>query len=174
MSARLNTPQVTIACDIDGVLAPVTLDAGKECIWLPKVNYGTHVLTRVVSALKYWHHLGARVMWHSTWRPPYTDELAEMLNLPSFEVFASDEEFLRPTPPERWWKLAAVERWLRESTSEDRLIWIDDDIDYGISTGEITPSILEDPRLTILSPDTEIGLSQEQIDQIVGIVAREV
>lgn len=151
---------VTIACDIDGVIAPVTARPDlRDCVELPHVNYGTHVLVRAVAALKGWHASGAQVTWHSTWRSPYTDELADALNLPAFEHFASEEEFLFEDGSNTWWKLRAIQRWLRERPAGAQLIWIDDDIKEAVDQGEIDQQTLADPRLTIVSPELDRGLS---------------
>lgn len=165
---------ITIACDVDGVIAPVTLvEPAPGCITLPRVNHGTQVLTRAVSALKGWVETGASVAWHSTWRGAYTDELARVLSLEGISTFASDEEFLHPTPEHSWWKLAAVDRWLRQrpADSDERLIWIDDDINDAIVAGEIAGEILADRRLQIISPDLSTGLTEVEIDFISSLIA---
>ncbi|WP_181273571.1 HAD domain-containing protein [Brevibacterium oceani] len=164
-------PTITIACDVDGVLAPVTLaDPAPGCIELPRVNHGTQVLTRVVAALKGWHAAGAEVLWHTTWRSPYTDDLERTLSLPRFGHLASEDEFLRPDPPRSWWKLAAVERWLRDAPDDARLVWIDDDIDDAIVAGEVAGQTLRDPRLRIISPDSGAGLTAVEIDLVSSLV----
>lgn len=127
----------TIACDIDGIIAPLLDEISPTCAELPYVNHGTHVLLHGIAALKKWHHLGAQIQGHSTWRPPYTDELAQAVRLPQFETFASEQEYLRPSPPDSWWKLAAVQRWLhqRPAHTRERLVWINDDIEEAVSSG---------------------------------------
>jgi len=163
----VSRPAVTIACDIDGVIAPVDL-APAGCVELPRVMYDTHVLTRAVAALKRWHALGARVLWHSTWREPYTDELATTLTLPGFGTFASEEEFLLEDDSNTWWKLRAVQRWLREAPQDNSalLVWIDDDIADAIEQGEIDRATLEDPRLVVVSPTTQAGLTISEIEVV--------
>ena len=165
---------VTIACDIDGVLAPISLEPDlTTIIELPRVNHGTHVLLAGIRALKMWHHLGAVVSWHSTWRPPYTDDLARTVYLPDFPVFATEDEFLCPEPDERaWWKLSAIKRWLRDHPDAQtaQLIWIDDDIDDAIREGEISPELLDDPRLKIISPTPDTGLTAENITTVTELI----
>mgnify|MGYP000850808742 FL=1 len=143
----------------------MTAEPGRGCIQLPRVMHGTHVLTYVASALREWHHLGADVLWHTAWRSPYTDDLENVLRLSRMEAFASEEEFLRPESDACWWKLCAVQRWLREAADDVLPVWIDDEI------GEhCRAKHLADPRLVVVAPEPKTGLTPEQISQITQVL----
>jgi hypothetical protein len=158
--------RITIACDIDGVIAPVTADPdAAQCIELPRVMYGTHVLVRAIGALKKWDGLGARVLWHSAWREEYTRDLEFATCLPALEQFASEREF-EHTPERDWWKTTAIRRWLHQAGDDEQLIWIDDSIPEVAQHGHIPSDLIDDPRLTVITPEPHEGLTVEQIESV--------
>ena len=42
-------------------------------------------------------------------------------------------------------------------------MWLDDDIAYSISKGEIGDELQRDPRLVMISPDTHIGIEPGEL-----------
>lgn len=166
---------LTIACDIDGVLQPMDPLQTRHLsslIKLPDVQHGTILTQHAADALREWQRVpGVRLLWHTTWRSPYTDDLTEALQMPPIDHFATDEQFLRPVPGFMWWKLAAVVHWLRHTaTADDHLIWIDDDISDARENGEISDLVITDPRLHLISPSLELGLMPQDIGEIQQLI----
>src|SRR5687768_10208625 len=86
----------------------------------------------------------AEIRWHSTWQDESL-KVGRLMGLPEFKVQECPEwlryqfngsalasELIRACMPP-WWKYPAVERVVTQE--KRRLIWIDDDIDFQISTG---------------------------------------
>lgn len=158
---------ITIACDIDGVIAPLEPSlVAADTVELPHVCYGTHVLVSAIHALKNWSSKGATILWHTTWDHVETDELERLATLPHLDRFSTDEKFAAMTP--MWWKAASVQRWLDDAGLDDRLVWIDDDI---IDEFDGIPvQVRSDRRLIMISPSPEIGLSKGEITHITDLI----
>jgi hypothetical protein len=118
---------------------------------------------------------GIEVLWHTSWWVDAPESLAPALGLTHLsgseeKLFATKDEFLgkAPTSSSTWWKLAAVQRWLDEhpisaSDHHDLLIWIDDDINDAVRSGEISTQLQRDPRLAMISPSIHIGINPAEL-----------
>lgn len=119
---------------------------------------------------------GIEVLWHTSWWREAPESLAPALGLSALsggieKMFATEDEYLgksHATWSSNWWKLAVVERWLREhpitpAGEHDLLIWVDDEIDKAVRSGEIPPQLLGDPRLVTISPALHVGLNADEL-----------
>lgn len=171
---------VTIALDVDGVVSPVTPvsnnrpamsehDLGCSYTYLPDIMTGALVSDDVVATLQRLHQKPeVTITWHTSWWDSASEDLAPALNLPSFSMFATDEEYADSSG--KWWKLAAVERWLRQARPNETLIWIDDDIAEAKSLRDIPDWVLSDPRLITVSPSIRRGLTTGDLNFITSAV----
>lgn len=138
----MHPTHVTVAIDIDGVLAPLVdwerdpklheIATGWPFRSLQEVMLRTVVAEPVVQTLLELDAPGAcsaadapsvRVLWHSSWWLQAAEELAPALGLAHLTggletMFATEDEYLgRSTgawADDSWWKLRAVQRWLRD------------------------------------------------------------
>lgn len=167
--------KTTIALDVDGVLSPVTgmntglpdkAYPGWEYTVLGAKCFGAVVGLPVVALLRELLEKGTTIKWHTSWREN-AEYIGEDLGLPHFDQFATEEVYRGVgLPRKKWWKLAGVEAWAGQAADDERLIWLDDDIFDAALNGEIPSEILEDPRITIISPHTYWGLSSSDLERI--------
>lgn len=161
---------ITIALDIDGAFSPITkMNSGLprpdnrwedwEYLIAPK-SFGACFAEPVVELFK---ELSTRdnvtVKWHSSWRE-LAEKLSEELELPEWTQFTDDDSVDN-------WKVAAVRKWLLfNSCTDNRLIWIDDDIDRFISSKVFPNPEHTNPRLTKICPDSNKGISPDDLKLI--------
>lgn len=179
----MNIRSITVALDVDGVLLPLvdSDDASRherETGWsftqlegqLPLTVAAAEVLSTIRQLVSEEAPIPTTVLWHTSWRYEASRSLAPTLDLPGLTggeetQFATTLEYRNSS---NWWKLAAVERWLREHPVQpdgtfDRLIWIDDDAADSIRSGEISRSLLEDDRLVIITPSIHNGIEPGEL-----------
>ncbi|ROR76105.1 hypothetical protein SAMN06295974_3747 [Plantibacter flavus] len=111
------------------------------------------------------------VLWHSSWRLEASQGLAPALGAGHLtggadRMFATVHEYRDRGAT--WWKLVAIERWLQKNPATQAgpnplLIWIDDDINAAVRSGEIAPELLRDPRVALISPATNIGINAVEL-----------
>lgn len=166
---------LTVALDVDGVLSPITpvgfgepknAFEGWEYRILSERNFGAAVGEPVVKTLRDLVENGVTIKWHTTWGT-MADSLSEELDLPQFEQFS------QRTADAGWWKLTAIEKWVvaTEGTDE-RLLWLDDDIQDAVITAGVSRDVLHNPRVSILSPNVYWGLSPRDLEKIEGVAYR--
>lgn len=169
-----NLKNLTIALDVDGALSPITgmgtglpentFDGWSYRVLSPR-NFGASVADEVIAALKSLRAAGASIEWHTSWDDRAQSGLGPEVELPDLELFA-DRSGL---PTDGWWKAAAVANWLEATEGTDeRLIWIDDDISEAVFAGEIPSSIIHHPRVSMVSPHSYWGLSPADLEAIVS------
>jgi len=171
-------------------------ETGWKYSHLPRVKDGVTVADPLVQTLSELVVAGAegqggnevrdqvprRVFWHSSWWLSAAELLAPALGLSGMSggverMFATEAELLgKPSSitSARWWKLAAIERWLHEHSitsagEHELLIWIDDDINDAIASGEISTELQNDPRLVMISPGIHIGINPEELALLRGL-----
>lgn len=164
--------ELTIALDVDGTLSPVTgmgtgEPANKFDNWTYKVlsgrNFGAAVANDVVALLKTLARDGATIKWHTSWGDAAPNYLGPELDLPPFELFSP----VVGSSTARWWKMEAVEEWIAATEGTDqRLVWIDDDIDDAVFSGEIPSELLQHPRVSMISPNVYWGLSPSDLENL--------
>lgn len=178
---------VTVAIDVDGVVSPLVdpLDpqrheraTGWSFRALPRQMMSRALVAEpIIQTLceltgnAHGHRDRVTVRWHTSWHLDAPEVLAPALGIPgmtggSEQLFASDAVWRATT--DRWWKLEAVKHWLRDHPVDDDgshelLVWIDDDIAYSISKGEIGEGLRRDPRLVMISPNTHIGIEPGEL-----------
>lgn len=166
---------LTIALDVDGVVSPVTpagsgtpenVFDGWNYRMLSSRNFGAAVSEEVIALLKTLMSDGAKIKWHTSWREAAVTHLSPELEVPIFEQFAESDA---PHSTGGWWKLEAVQQWLKDTEGTvERLIWIDDGIVDSVASGQIPSNVLHHPRLSMISPQTYWGLSPADLDDISG------
>lgn len=183
---------VTVALDVDGVVCPVVHpdDVAKveaRTGWAyPALP---HPVDRLVTAEPVRRTLveleaasrGERsgseegpvlsLKWHTSWWRDAEALLAPALGLTSLAqnaMFATDAEHDDGySSLGHWWKLTAVHRWLDEhQDGDDLLVWVDDDIDYAIRSGEISAALVNHPRLAMISPATHRGINHLELARL--------
>lgn len=176
---------LTVAIDIDGVVAPVTTPdvlaelpvgvapwASTDYVELD-VMFGTLVAAPVRDLLiEFDQHPAVLPMWHSSWRENATDELAPALGVgETWQQFATQDEYRHATI---WWKLAAVQRWLLKHRDQPdaHLLWLDDDVADSIRSGEVSPALVQHPQLTMIAPEFRHGLTPAHLDTIHDLMGR--
>lgn len=186
MSDHSSLQSLTIAIDIDGVVAPVgtpevlaELHAGgaawaaKEYLHFEKVMFGTLVAAPVRDLLREFdQHPAVHPMWHSSWRENATEELAPALGVgETWPQFATQDEYRHAAI---WWKLQAVQRWLLEHADQPgaHLLWLDDDVADSIRSGEVSRALVQHPQLTIITPGVHYGLTPAHLDTIHDLMRR--
>lgn len=194
-ASLLQRPQetITVAFDVDGVISAVApydalrpeKDAEPEWRYLvtqqtsPGGMPASLVAEPVVQLL---HDLiGAGhvdVRFHSSWWLEAADALCPALGLPRIEVLGTEEEFSGEarhmndpvTGSPKWWKLAVVERWLADRVNEHGLlVWVEDEIEHGIESGEIGDELMSHSRLIMIATDTFSGLTSREVAVIRAI-----
>lgn len=167
--------------DIDGVInaavrpkASMPTHAWPASDWIDTKADGRSQTWRIVAAtsvldfIRSVHHDGlAEIRWHTTWQELST-EVAEALDLPEFSVqeapeFDDVEEYLRR---DRWWKLPAVWRVLRNEGR--RVVWTDDDASTDLTTDQNTR--LAAAGCLIVSPDPMTGLCSKHLRKIAAFL----
>jgi len=185
--------RITVAIDVDGVVSPMVdprdplfheVETGQAFRTLPAMLDAV-VAEPIVQLLLELsggesgdeapqRDLAAEVLWHTSWWLKAPEALAPALGLPGLtggieRMFATRDEMLGRTgrPASEWWKLTAVERWLREHPVVDGrhelLVWIDDDLDSAITRGEISADLVDDPRLVMISPPLRAGMGPGEL-----------
>ena len=168
--------RVIVALDIDGAVIPVAATdalrpegtADTEHSWqylrFPELHFGSIVAAPVKELL---HDLdrAAHVdrRWHSSWWTESWD-VDRALGLPRATMLGTEAEYLRdevpPAPSGHGpmdWKTAAVLRTLATLGPHDRLVWVEDEIDYFVEK-DGTADLLADPRLVVVRTDTSTGI----------------
>lgn len=184
--------KLTVALDVDGVVCPVMHPDDLQKVEA-RTGWGhavlPHPVDRFVIADPVWRTLveldaacavsgaGAvegtelSVLWHTSWWREAEEVLAPALGLASLSknaMFATDEEHDGGhSSLGHWWKLVAVKRWLDEHRgTDDLLIWVDDDIDHAVKSGEIDEALISDPHLALISPTTYRGLNAAELARL--------
>ncbi len=185
---------LTVAIDIDGVIAPVANAReipdkpgafapqhddnawpDDQYIYLTEVKFGTLVARPVCDLLMLFAaHPGIEPMWHSSWRESATKELAPALGVgETWPQLASVDEYRQLSG---WWKLEAVRRWLADHDRADQrdahLLWIDDDASDAVAFGEIEQALVDHLQLTIITPNVFVGLTPEDLERITALIRR--
>lgn len=186
---------VTVAIDVDGVVSPFVdpLDpqrhervTGWSFRSLPR-----RVMSRALVAEPIIQTLceltggekgrrdGVTVRWHTSWHLEASEVLAPALGLLGMtggteQLFATEEVWRATT--DRWWKLEAVKHWLHEHPvaadgSHELLVWIDDDINDALASGEIGDDLVGDPRLVMISPGIHTGINPAELAQLRSLAA---
>lgn len=158
-----------IALDVDGVVCPlVDPMAGMPTVW-PKPawtqttdgeTHGVAAATPVLAFFTRLHEAGrADIAWHTSWRDRAPRHLAPALGLPAWPVLATQEEYISATG---WWKTRAIERMLAQGR---KVIWIDDDIPYSESIGDLD-SVKAHAGLFTVASEVMEGLTQAHLTLI--------
>lgn len=152
-----------LALDVDGVLCPVFAPGELPDSWpnwSQKLREGIAISEEVLTWLKSLEERKrVRVGWLTTWGARAAEQLAPAYGLPEWPVLNTVEEHVRSTG---WWKLSTVTRLLEAGHT---VLWVDDDLDYSRSGGELD-ELLATGRLTYVSPEYTMGLTAEDLEHI--------
>lgn len=172
-------PRAIVALDIDGAVSPVTepgrtrpsldIERDWEYLVLPEVFFGSIVaepVRRLLLDLDAADH--ARRLWHSSWWTEAHD-LDDALGLRRAPMLGSRAEYLRDQVPPAPngsgpmdWKTAAVLRTLASMRPDDRLIWVDDEIESFVEH-DGTADLLDDHRLVMVHTQTRAGIDSQAL-----------
>lgn len=123
----------------------------------PKMLYTITYSPRLLDQVRRMHVSGAvELRWLTTWGDGANLDLGPQLGLPRIEsVCEPDDSY------DEWWKLTAARR-LHEENPDARVVWTDDDLKH-------EPHARREARdwgWLVISPDDEIGLTPEHLDEI--------
>lgn len=157
--------------DVDGVINAVThrtpswgwSDEGT----VVNVNkFSIRYSTELVAAL---HELALRpnvhIFWLTTWEQSAPVDLCPAIGLNGGDWHVLTNEPRHEPTTSAWWKLNALREHLPEGR---RAIWIDDDIKFDRAAQEW---LAENPMVTPVSPNTEVGLTLRQMRNILAATA---
>ncbi len=165
-----------------------TRTSGSRSLWRALLLTVRRRFTRLRGCLEAPPRSDVTILWHTSHGADAPRLIAPALGcdrlMSPASVFPSARTDLagsRPTsgisstsPQSGWWKLDAVRAWLDSHPLDndlvDRLIWIDDDIEYAMRTGEIDEELLSDPRLIMISPDHRIGISPLELSTLRSLI----
>jgi hypothetical protein len=184
----VNAATPVLLLDVDGVLNACTRTPDRT-IW-PTWQQGDAISStegrsypirwarQVIDFITDLHHsTRVEVRWHTTWQHDAQSVIAPLLGLPHFEVADApefgDREYRsaairagRPT----WWKLPAAERVVQVEGRP--LIWLDDDIDSGLTRGYDTLANFHTIQPTLMvCPKEYTGLTPKHLRRINEFIA---
>jgi len=146
--------------DVDGVLNAVPAPKGYRTFQARsfEIAFQPAVVERILAL----HEEGlVEVRWLTTWADDANRLLCAHFGWPSLAVAGS--------PPSRehgWWKSPIARAFY---DAGHRVVWTDDDLDFGIRTGDADWVNGADPdRLLTISPLLSTGLSMKQVDEVEG------
>lgn len=160
--------------DVDGVLNAVRLDVpeGHVRCEVGDSDARTWDITyrpAVVEFIRDLHESGrVEVRWLTTWCEDARDSLAPAVGLPldcAVEGVAERSRFR----PSDWWKSTVAQR-LSDADPDRPLIWTDDDLDYGLRTGEAAWLRSRSGRTLGISPKCDVGLTDDHLAAITAFV----
>lgn len=152
------SPPVRWFLDIDGTISPFGLTEP----WPGPTLYGgpadsdlavpyRRELARAIQRLQ---GSGAvEVVWLTTWDADAVDAWTKV-GLGPFPLVRR-----RKAGHDRWWKVDAVQTWMRRHPNR-RVVWTDDDISVGGLRG------FDRSRLLAISPDPTVGLTDKHVAKI--------
>jgi hypothetical protein len=137
----------------------------------------------VVARLRGWHEQGRlQLRWLTTWGHDANRELRGLLGLPELAVAGTYRDAGAPTgqlhagdahaevapaAPDpltgRWWKYDVVARLVQQDPQQ-RLIWVDDDLDR--AEGVFARWAADQPSVTAVAPDPRCGLTAADLEAI--------
>lgn len=172
LESNMNTLPL-IALDVDGVVSPISghshfpepallfWDVEDFCQAQSPGSFGLYSAKPVLEFLREIHEEGrANIKWHTSWRENAPKILGPDLNLPDWPVFEDNGAWKNSSG---WWKLDPISALVK---SGEKVIWVDDDINDAVVSGEISTSLIESPGLHIISPDVHVGLTKADLESI--------
>lgn len=105
------------------------------------------------------------IKWLTTWQESAATELAPVLGLNGGDWFYFTTEDLDDMV--NWWKLVEIQKDIEE-TAPDKVVWIDDDINYDSAT-KVWLSTTRVPVLAIC-PNSNHGVSKKHMDAIIDFI----
>ena len=126
----------------------------------------------VTARLRSLHESGrVEIRWLTTWSTDADRLLADPMGLPrGLTTYARSDAgpsgFAGPWGGRSgWWKLG-VARAVAEAEPDRRIVWIDDDLaEQATDTDEW---LAAHPHVLVVAPDLYVGLTHEQLDEIVA------
>lgn len=151
------TSDRALLLDVDGVLIPFGPPHDGWGDWGRHGDREDIVLSRqMVDAVQ---ALDADVHWLTSWMHSANTILAPILDWPPMPVL--EKQTLR-----RWWKLVAVEEFVRNAPHA-RIAWVDDDLDeYADEVDDAIGPLVDAGRLLLVCTDSRIGLTRTDLDRI--------
>ena len=118
----------------------------------------------VLKRIRQMHEEGlVEVVWMTTWGRGVKYGLAELLDLPDFEVAADPEDHpYRSMGWQSWWKAHAVRAFIEER-NPSKIVWTDDDLMYH---KDKVQDIHEAVDSMLICPQEHQGLTHRQLDKI--------
>jgi hypothetical protein len=156
---------VSLYLDVDGVVSPFGPSGTSD--WGSPWQIADAGLLEVAFAVELVDELnelsrreGARFVWLTSW-----EDLAPRFLCPAIGLHGQDWPVLlsRDWPQAQWWKLAALQHDV-ESSGSERLVWMDDQLDYE-PAAQAWAAILGQRKL-LISPDPRRGLSPKHIRSV--------
>lgn len=155
--------RVHVYLDVDGVLNAVTSKRTPAWGWgeseVVKVNgfqirYSPAMIARLNALAE-----SVQFFWLTTWLSDAPRLLCPQLGLDgeAWPVLDAEEP-----PGAPWWKLTAIRDHVN-ATAPEQVFWIDDDISFDHMAKEW---IAAEPRVTGISPRTDVGLTTEGLGLI--------
>lgn len=178
--------RVVIALDIDGVVIPplpVVPSEGPLQVrprrdvedtwdyrWVPHLHFGSLVPVPVISLLQDLHEAPhVEPHWHSSWWVDAWD-INVWMGMPRWPMLGTEGEFLRDEQhlPGRTldWKTNSILQTLETLGPEDKLVWIEDEIEFFLERDKVRHLLDADPRLVMIQPNTYTGIASNELRQI--------
>lgn len=180
--------------DVDGVLNALgAVSLSEYAVTQASAAGGTYSIAynpAVIHRIASLHRDGSiEIRWLTTWCDAANSSLGPAIGMPALEVEGVSDyrreqrwrygnrlapdigqpDGSKTVPVQRpamWWKSTAAERVA--SRDKDRLVvWTDDELNYRINIGHVD-WIAESPNIFPLTPNSQTGLTLEQVDLIVG------
>ena len=141
--------------DIDGVLIPFGVPCAEWGDWMRHPSHVDLILSPLMVAGL--GELSADIHWLTSWGPTANEVLCPFIGWPPLRVL---EEV---SATRRWWKLEAVEEFLK-ATSYGRVAWIDDDHDqYADEVWTSLGPLIDAGGLLPVCPNASVGLTREEL-----------
>lgn len=155
------TRSAGIVLDLDGVLIPFDGPHDGWGRWERSAERSDLVVSR--EAVEAVEDLGAQVHWATSWAANANAVVSPFLGWPELEILEK-----RTVP--QWWKLGAVEAFLRRAPY-GRVVWVDDDLDRYIDDIQARlAGPLASGRLHLVCPDSAVGLTRSDLARLTELL----